>query len=153
MTIQLVDLKKQYESIKTEIDAVISEVLSKTAFIGGSYVKDFEEAFARFCGVTALHRRRERHRCPLCRAQSAWASETATKSSCPANSFIATAEAVTQAGARVVFADIDPGRYNIDVDEDRREDHAENEGHHPRASLRSARRHGCHPGPGRESTA
>ena len=51
MTIQLVDLKKQYESIKTEIDAVISEVLSKTAFIGGSYVKDFEEAFARFCGV------------------------------------------------------------------------------------------------------
>jgi hypothetical protein len=36
MTIQLVDLKKQYESIRSEIDSVIGEILTKTTFIGGS---------------------------------------------------------------------------------------------------------------------
>jgi len=113
MTIQLVDLKKQYESIKTEIDAVVAEVLSKTAFIGGSYVKDFEEAFARFCGV--------RH-CigvgngtdALFIALKGLGIGSGDEVIVPANSFIATAEAVTQAGARVVFADINPGTYNLD---------------------------------------
>jgi dTDP-4-amino-4,6-dideoxygalactose transaminase len=114
MTIQLVDLKKQYESIKTEIDSVISEVLSKTAFIGGSYVKDFEGAFARFCGV--------RH-CigvgngtdALFIALKGLDIGNGDEVIVPANSFIATAEAVTQAGARVVFADIEPRTYNISV--------------------------------------
>jgi len=114
MTIQLVDLKKQYESIKTEIDAVIAEVLSKTAFIGGAYVKDFEDAFARFCGV--------RH-CigvgngtdALFVALKCLGVGPGDEVIVPANSFIATAEAVTQAGARVVFADIDPMTYNLDI--------------------------------------
>jgi dTDP-4-amino-4,6-dideoxygalactose transaminase len=116
MTIQLVDLKKQYESIKTEIDSVISEVLAKTAFIGGSYVKDFEEAFASFCGV--------KH----CVGVGNGTDAIFIALKClgigegdevivPANSFIATAEAVTQTGARVVFADINPQTYNIDFAE------------------------------------
>jgi dTDP-4-amino-4,6-dideoxygalactose transaminase len=113
MNIPLVDLKRQYNSIKTEIDAVIGEILSKTAFIGGSYVKDFEEAFARFCGV--------RH-CigvgngtdALFIALKGLGIGNGDEVIVPANSFIATAEAVTQAGARVVFADIDPGAYNLD---------------------------------------
>jgi len=114
MTIQLVDLKKQYESIKMEIDAVISEVLSKTAFIGGSYVKNFEEAFASFCGV--------KH-CigvgngtdALFIAMKCLGIGTDHEIIVPANSFIATAEAVTQTGARVVFVDINPRTYNIDI--------------------------------------
>jgi dTDP-4-amino-4,6-dideoxygalactose transaminase len=114
MTIQLVDLKKQYESIRPEIDSVITEILAKTAFIGGTYVKDFEEAFASFCGV--------KH----CIGVGNGTDALFIALKClgigpddevivPANSFIATAEAVTQAGARVVFADIDPRTYNIDA--------------------------------------
>jgi len=49
MNIPLVDLKAQYNSIKDEIDGVVSDVLSKSAFIGGSYVSTFETAFAGFC--------------------------------------------------------------------------------------------------------
>jgi dTDP-4-amino-4,6-dideoxygalactose transaminase len=114
MNIPLVDLKKQYESIRDELDPVISEVLSKTAFIGGVYVKNFEDAFARYCGV--------RH-CigvgngtdALFIALKCLGIGPGDEVIVPANSFIATAEAVTQAGARVVFADIDPGTYNMDV--------------------------------------
>ena len=115
MTIPLVDLKRQYESIKTEIDAVILEVLSKTAFIGGSYVKDFEGSFARFCGV--------RH-CvgvgngtdALFVALKALGIGPGDEVITVANSFIATSEAITMTGARVVFADIEPVSYNIDPD-------------------------------------
>jgi dTDP-4-amino-4,6-dideoxygalactose transaminase len=46
MTIQLVDLKAQYETIKNDIDAAIKGVIAETAFIGGRYVKAFEESFA-----------------------------------------------------------------------------------------------------------
>jgi dTDP-4-amino-4,6-dideoxygalactose transaminase len=112
MNIPLVDLKAQYYSIKDEIDAVISEVLSKTAFIGGAYVKDFEEAFASFCGVkhgVGVGNGTD----ALFIALKCLGIGNGDEVIVPANSFIATAEAVTQAGARVVFADIDPGTYNL----------------------------------------
>jgi dTDP-4-amino-4,6-dideoxygalactose transaminase len=114
MTIQLVDLKKQYESIKSEIDAVMAEVLGRTAFIGGSYVKNFEEAFAAFCGVkhcVGVGNGTD----ALFIALKCLGIEPGDEVIVPANSFIATAEAVTQAGARVVFADIDPRTYNLDI--------------------------------------
>jgi len=114
MKIPLVDLKAQYNTIKDEIDQVISDVLSKSAFIGGAYVKDFEDAFASFCGV--------KH-CigvgngtdALFIALKCLGIGSGDEVIVPANSFIATAESVTQAGARVVFADIDPRTYNIDA--------------------------------------
>ena len=40
--IQMVDLKGQYEKIKTEVDAGIQEVLNTTAFINGPAVKEFQ---------------------------------------------------------------------------------------------------------------
>lgn len=114
MTVPLVDLKAQYESIKEEIDAAIQEVLSETAFIGGRRVREFEEEFARFCrashcvgvgnGTDALFL-----------ALKAMDVGPGDDVIVPANSFIATSEAVTMAGARVVFVDINPQTYNIDV--------------------------------------
>ena len=50
--IPFVDLKAQYDSIKPEIDEAIAAVISQTAFIGGSFLKEFEEAFARYAGVS-----------------------------------------------------------------------------------------------------
>jgi dTDP-4-amino-4,6-dideoxygalactose transaminase len=112
MNIPLVDLKIQYESIKVEIDSAIAEVISKSAFVGGPFVESFEKAFASFCqvkhcvgvgnGTDALFI-----------ALKALGVGPGDEVIVPANSFIATSEAVTMAGAKVVFVDIDPKTYNI----------------------------------------
>ena len=113
MNIPLVDLKAQYESIKEEIDSAISEVISQSAFVGGSFVRSFEKAFSEFCNV--------KHCIGVGSGTDALFIALKTlgigpgdEVIVPANSFIATSEAVTLTGARVVFVDIDPKTYNID---------------------------------------
>jgi dTDP-4-amino-4,6-dideoxygalactose transaminase len=114
MNIQLVDLKAQYESIKPEIDAAMAQVIEKTAFIGGPFVQEFEKNFASFCKV--------RHCIGVGNGTDAIFIALKTLGVGPgdevitvANSFIATTEAITMTGARVVFVDINPKTYNIDV--------------------------------------
>ena len=114
VNVPFVDLKAQYASIKHEIDEAISSVIAQTAFVGGSFVKEFNEAFARYCGVG--------HCIGVANGTDAIAIALRALGVGPgdevitaANSFIATSEAVTMAGAQVVFADIDPRTCNIDV--------------------------------------
>ena len=114
MNIPFVDLKSQYNSIKEEIDSAIATVISQTAFIGGAHLKNFEEAFAKFCtakycvgvanGTDALY-------IALKTIGIGHDDEVITV----ANSFIATSEAITMTGAKVVFVDINPSTYNIDT--------------------------------------
>ena len=47
MNIPFVDLKAQYQSIKTEIDAAIQNVIDESAFIKGKYVQQFEAEYAK----------------------------------------------------------------------------------------------------------
>ena len=51
MLVPFVDLKKQYVSIKTEIDRAIESVIAETAFIKGKYVSKFEDEFSNLYGV------------------------------------------------------------------------------------------------------
>jgi dTDP-4-amino-4,6-dideoxygalactose transaminase len=114
MNIQLVDLKAQYETIKNDIDAVIKDVVAKTAFIGGEYAAKFEEAFARFCSVkhcVGVGNGTDALFIALKTLGIGAGDEVITV----ANSFIASSEAITQTGARVVFVDINPKTYNIDT--------------------------------------
>lgn len=114
MKIPLVDLKAQYERIKDEIDTAIQEVISRSAFIGGPYVKAFEEAFAELCGVKhciGVGNGTDALFITLKSLGIGVGDEVITA----ANSFIATSEAITLTGAQVVFCDIDPQTYNIDV--------------------------------------
>ena len=115
VSIPFVDLKAQYDSIKPEVDAAIAAVLNETAFIGGRFVNDFEQAFARYCEVG--------HEVGLANGTDALFVALRSLGVGPgdevitvANTFIATAEAVKMAGAQVVFVDINPRTYNIDVD-------------------------------------
>jgi dTDP-4-amino-4,6-dideoxygalactose transaminase len=119
MNVPFVDLKAQYLSIKAEVDAAIAEIISNTAFIGGKTVANFEREFAGYIGS------------PYCVsvANGTDAIEIALRALgigdgdeviVPANSFIATSEAVTSIGARVVFADSDPDFYTMDVEDFRR---------------------------------
>jgi dTDP-4-amino-4,6-dideoxygalactose transaminase len=113
MSIPLVDLHSQYMSIKKEIDSIIAEVISKSAFIGGPYVKSFEEAFAQFCDVKhclGVGNGTDALFIALKTLGISAGDEVITV----ANSFIATAEAITMTGAKVVFVDIDPRTYNMD---------------------------------------
>ena len=118
--IKFLDLYHQYLTIQPEIDLAIRSTIEKSAFIGGESVKNFEEAFALFqqagyCvgvgnGTDALEIAIEAINLPP-------KSEIIV----PANSFIATAEAVTRAGHQVVFADVSPATYTLDLsDADRR---------------------------------
>ena len=114
VAIPFVDLKAQYQSIKPEIDSAIAAVISETAFVGGPHVKAFEDAFARYCGVT---------QCvgvangtdALFIALRALGIGPGDEVITVANSFVATSEAIRMAGAQVVFVDIDPVTMNIDV--------------------------------------
>jgi len=113
MNVPFVDLKTQYENIRGEIDPAIGEVVSSGWFVGGPRVKAFEEQFASFCqaehaigvssGTAALH-------VALVAAGIGSGDEVITAP----NTFIATTEAITLAGARPVFADIEPESCNID---------------------------------------
>ncbi len=111
MNIPLVDLKTQYHNIKDEIDTAISGVLDTCAFIGG---KAFEKDFTAYCGVrhcVGVGNGTDALFIALKTCGVGEGDEVIT----PANTFIATAEAITMTGARVVFADINPRTYNIDV--------------------------------------
>ena len=54
MQVPFLDLKRQYELLKDEIDPAVQAVMADQAFIGGKYVRDFEEQIAHFLGVKRL---------------------------------------------------------------------------------------------------
>jgi dTDP-4-amino-4,6-dideoxygalactose transaminase len=114
MKIPFVDLRAQYHSIKEEIDTSIQQVIADAAFIGGKYLAEFEANFSayvggKFCigvgnGTDAIF-------IALKALGIGQGDEVITV----ANTFIATAEAITLTGAKVVFVDCDEKTYNIDV--------------------------------------
>lgn len=112
--IPFLDLQGQYLGLKPEMDAAITEVLTSAHFIGGKAVEAFETNFATFqgadhCigvgnGTDALEIVIEALDLPA-------NSEVIV----PVNSFIASSEAVTRSGHRVVFCDADPHTYLLDL--------------------------------------
>jgi len=113
MSIPFVDLKAQYATIKSEVDAAISNVIENCQFVGGPAVQRFEENFAAYCrasygvgassGTSAIH-------LALIGVGVGPGDEVIT----PCNTFIATAEAITHAGAKVVLVDVDDDTQLID---------------------------------------
>lgn len=113
--IPFVDLKSQYLSIKTEIDSAMSNVIDETAFIGGHYVKDFEQAFAKTYGV--------KHCIGVANGTDAiyiimkmLGIGTGDEVITVANSWISTSETISQTGATPVFVDIEKDYFTIDTD-------------------------------------
>lgn len=113
MNIPFLDLKAQYLALKDDIDAAIGAVLQKTAFAGGPFVEAFEEAFAAFCqsryaagvgnGTDALWL-----------AMRAIGIGPGDEVITTANTFIATAEAISLCGAVPMFVDVCEDSYNMD---------------------------------------
>ncbi|MCU0343260.1 MAG: DegT/DnrJ/EryC1/StrS family aminotransferase [Ignavibacterium sp.] len=113
MNIPFLDLKANYKSIKSEVDAAIQDVLDNTAYILGASVQNFEKDFAvaqqvKYClgtssGTDANH-------------LVLWGLGIGAGDEViiPANTFIATAWGATLCGASPVFVDCHPESYNID---------------------------------------
>lgn len=114
--IKFLDLTKQYKNIKSEIDLAISAVLNDSAFIGGKYVKQFEDDFAQYHGINhcvGVGNGTDALEITLEALELPPGSEVIV----PANTFIAASEAVTRAGYKVVFCDCDPRNYTISTED------------------------------------
>ena len=114
-SIPLVDLGAQHAEVAAEVAEGWAKVLARTAFVGGPAVAAFEAEYAEYAGVEHV----------VGVANGTDALELALRAlgigpgdECllPANTFIATAEAVARAGAEVVLVDCEPGTALIDVD-------------------------------------
>jgi dTDP-4-amino-4,6-dideoxygalactose transaminase len=104
--IPLVDLAAAHAEVAAEVEAGMARVLAACAFVGGPDVGHFEREFAKFSGVAHC----------VGVANGTDAIELALRALglpagggvvMPANTFVATAEAVVRAGGRPVFADVD----------------------------------------------
>lgn len=103
--IPLVDLAAQFEEVKDEVRAGLEEVFQTTAFVGGRQVTAFEAEYADFVGV--------RHCIGVANGTDALEMSfravgvrAGDEVIVPANTFIATAEAVSRIGAIPVFVDV-----------------------------------------------
>lgn len=117
--IAMVDLKRQYEKIKPEIDKAISEVIESTAFINGPSVKAFQADLEQYLGV--------RHVIPCGNGTDALQVAMMALGLKPGDevitanfTFIATVEVIALLGLTPVVVDVDPDTFNIDPDAIRR---------------------------------
>lgn len=116
MKINFVDLKRQYESIKDEIDPAIQNVIENASFIMGPDMKEFEKEFAKFCGAKHCIGV-DSGTTALSLAIKAIGIKPGDEVITVPNTFIATTLAVSDVGAKLKFVDIDPHTYNMSPDE------------------------------------
>jgi len=112
MGVPFLDLKAQYNQIKDEVKPELEEVMESCHYVLGPKVKNFEEKFAGICGV--------KHCIAVSSGTAAvhgmiWAARIQAGSGIitPPNTFTATAEGIVLAGHVPVFADADPGSWNL----------------------------------------
>ena len=111
--IPLVDLRAGHAQVAAEIGAGFEEVMSSTAFIKGEVAAAFERDYAAFTGVAhcvGVANGTDALELALRAAEVPAEAEVIM----PANTFVATAEAVVRAGARPAFADVDPDYLLLD---------------------------------------
>lgn len=111
--IRMVDLKGQYQKIKTEVDTAITQVIESTAFINGPQVKTFAQNLAKYMEV--------KHAIPCANgtdalqiALMALGLRPGDEVITPDFTFIATVEVVALLGLRPVLVDVDPVYFTID---------------------------------------
>lgn len=116
MKIPILDLKPQYEQIKSEVQTAIHEVLESGQFIMGEAVKRFEQEAATYLGskyAIAVNSGTDALVIGLRALGVGSGDEVITTPF----SFFATAESISNVGAKPVFVDIDPQSFNLNPQE------------------------------------
>ncbi len=113
MKVPFLDLRKQYQGIKAEVEPEILKVMESCAYIGGSYVQNFENEVAKYLGV--------KHAIGCSSGTAALILALRACNVKPGDevittpfTFFATAEAIACIGAIPVFVDVKQDDYNID---------------------------------------
>ena len=113
MKVPLLDLKRQYASIKPEIDQAIQKVLDHGMFVMGPEVKELEQKLAEYCGV--------KHGIGVASGTDALLLSLRALGVGPGDevitttfTFFATAGVISRLGARPVFVDINEKTFNIE---------------------------------------
>ena len=112
--VPFVDLHRLHAPLKEAILADVAALIDSGAFVNGAPVQAFEDAFARFCRVdhvVGVASGLDALRLTLLAVGIGPGDDVIV----PANTFIATVEAVSQTGARAVLVDVSVTDYNIDV--------------------------------------
>jgi dTDP-4-amino-4,6-dideoxygalactose transaminase len=112
--IPFLDLVAPHRELKDELAAVFQEALETAGFVGGPMVEDFEKSFAKFCDaqhVIGVSSGTDALRFALMAAGVGPDDAVITVP----NTFIATAEAISQCGALPRFVDVDEQTYNMDA--------------------------------------
>src|SRR5207245_8908182 len=112
-SIPFLDLIRAHHDLEDELSAVFRQTLATANFVGGPMVQQFEDAFAAFCGTThcvGVGSGTDALRFALIAAGVQPGDVVVTVP----NTFIATAEAISQAGALPEFVDVDNRTYNMD---------------------------------------
>ncbi|MBS1663955.1 MAG: DegT/DnrJ/EryC1/StrS family aminotransferase [Bacteroidetes bacterium] len=111
--IQMVDLKRQYTNIKSEVDSAIQEVLDNAAFINGKAVTDLTSALSAYTG--------SKHVIPCANgtdalqiAMMALDLQPGDEVLTPSFTFVATAEVIALLRLTPVFVEVDPKTFCID---------------------------------------
>ncbi|MCK4427396.1 MAG: DegT/DnrJ/EryC1/StrS family aminotransferase [candidate division Zixibacteria bacterium] len=116
MKVPFLDLKRQYSTIKKEIDEAVFSILSNTQFILGPEVKSFEEKVTTYCGTKfaiGVASGTDALLLSLRACGVKQGDEVITTSF----SFFASAGVISRLGANPVFVDIDAETYNINPDQ------------------------------------
>ena len=113
--IPFLDLVTPHRELESELLDVVRKAFRTAGFIGGPMVEDFEYAFAEFCSTrycVGVSSGTDALRFALMAAGIGNGDSVVTVP----NTFIATAEAISQTGALPEFIDVDEHTYNMDVD-------------------------------------
>ena len=114
LEVPFLDLKAQYHALAPEINRAVTSVLESAQFVGGAFVENFEQEFASYVGAKYA----------IGVSSGTSALELALKVAgigpgdevlVPANTFFATAEAVSNVGATPVFTDVDAASFHLEL--------------------------------------
>ncbi len=147
MTIQLLDLVAQYQTIKPEIDAAIQGVLESGGFILGPNVSGLEQEVAAYLGVGPRRRRGVGDRCPGAGPACA-ENRPRRRGDRPGLYLLCHLRGGLSCGGHPGDRGCERRHLRHRRGPDRRPHHPPHQGHHPGPSLRPPGGHGPHHGPG-----